>query len=83
MKSPSGICEHCHAHAQKLELDHVLATCLGGQNTSTNLQWLCHSCHVKKTNNDLKIYRRRQRAHYRATMRILKKGTYGIPPKRL
>jgi len=36
-----------------LEIDHILAICLGGTNIESNLRCLCSSCHRTKTNKDL------------------------------
>lgn len=34
------------------EMDHKLAVALGGTDDDDNMQAVCHSCHVKKTNDD-------------------------------
>jgi 5-methylcytosine-specific restriction endonuclease McrA len=46
----------------RLEVDHVLALCLGGGNGLGNLQVLCPSCHREKTRSDMTKYWRRKRA---------------------
>jgi len=40
---------------QGLEIDHIIAVCLGGTNDEDNLRCLCRECHRKKTNKDLAI----------------------------
>lgn len=39
-------------HPRLFEVDHILALCLGGDNTPENLQALCLNCHALKTVND-------------------------------
>ena len=46
--------------SERLEIDHILAVCNGGDNDVSNLQCLCKGCHRIKTNNDLAIYSNKQ-----------------------
>jgi 5-methylcytosine-specific restriction endonuclease McrA len=48
-----AICVRCgHAGASAtMHLDHVVPLARGGTNDPDNLQWLCGSCHSKKTAN--------------------------------
>lgn len=41
-------CAHCGA-TTALELDHIVPLAAGGTNHPTNLQALCHTCHLAKT----------------------------------
>ena len=47
-------CIYCHADLRKVKrhLDHVIPLSRGGSNDKSNLQWLCQSCNVKKSNKD-------------------------------
>jgi len=45
---PKTPCVMCGT-TEDLELDHIIPYCEGGRSTEDNLQWLCHSCHKKKT----------------------------------
>lgn len=38
------------------EVDHIIPLANGGTNKESNLQGLCHSCHVIKTFQDKKLY---------------------------
>lgn len=40
-------CARCNA-TENLELDHILARSLGGQNTVENMQTLCKTCNLRK-----------------------------------
>lgn len=40
----------------KLELDHIVPYTIGGTDDESNLQWLCHSCHVAKTTAEHLFY---------------------------
>jgi 5-methylcytosine-specific restriction endonuclease McrA len=54
------MCAICTA-VDQLEIDHIIALCLGGTNQVSNLQVLCHECHREKTRTDLAEFYRRQR----------------------
>ena len=41
-------CQHCGTTSH-LELDHIRPLAEGGSDHITNLQWLCHTCHLTKT----------------------------------
>ena len=55
-----GACQHCGKRA-RLEIDHVVAVCLGGDHEDSNLQALCHECHQTKTKSDMREFARRMR----------------------
>jgi 5-methylcytosine-specific restriction endonuclease McrA len=42
-------CTNCGA-MDRLEIDHILPEFMGGKHTLSNLQLLCHKCHIAKTN---------------------------------
>ena len=49
-----GKCEICGNNEGTMEVDHIIARCLGGEPWgSWNLQALCHTCHAKKTKSDI------------------------------
>ena len=41
---------------ENLELDHILTVAAGGNDDISNLQLLCHACHVAKTNQEDKQF---------------------------
>lgn len=41
--------------AYELQVDHIIAICLGGEHTLENGQILCQKCHVSKTKKDIRI----------------------------
>jgi 5-methylcytosine-specific restriction enzyme A len=46
------LCAHCHRDGRvtaATEVDHITPLSCGGTNETSNLQPLCHSCHMKKT----------------------------------
>ena len=52
------------------EVDHITAIVNGGDQWSMdNLHTLCHDCHARKTKQDMKIHRRKQKS---LTQRVLK-----------
>lgn len=53
--NPKDRCAWCGSTLD-LEFDHILPYYAGGKSTPDNLQWLCHSCHDKKTIVDSKKY---------------------------
>lgn len=46
----------CCGSTEKLELDHIWTYDKGGRAEESNVQWLCHKCHVKKTNQERKEF---------------------------
>ena len=45
------------------EVDHITAIVNGGDQWSMdNLHTLCHDCHARKTKQDMKIHRKRQKS---------------------
>lgn len=42
-------CAECRATNCPLRLDHIRNTARGGSNTLDNAQWLCDTCHDRKT----------------------------------
>ena len=48
-KTPCVIC----GSTEELELDHIVPYFRGGATAENNLQWLCKSCHQKKTNEEI------------------------------
>ena len=52
---PKDKCAVCGSTKQ-LEFDHIIPHYAGGKSTVQNLQWLCHSCHDKKTLVDSEKY---------------------------
>ena len=47
--APSGVCEWCGTWVFGLESDHIVPLDWYGPNDTSNLQWLCKSCHVMKS----------------------------------
>lgn len=47
-KTPCALC----GSTENLELDHIKTYYEGGKTEVENLQWLCESCHRKKTNEE-------------------------------
>lgn len=45
------MCQHCGA-TEHLELDHIVNVKSGGVDELGNLQWLCATCHMKKTQQE-------------------------------
>ncbi len=43
------ICAECGRIAERMQLDHVVARSQGGADSRDNTQWLCPSCHSRKT----------------------------------
>lgn len=52
---PKDKCALCGS-TKDLEFDHIIPHYAGGKSTVDNLQWLCHSCHEKKTLEDCEKY---------------------------
>lgn len=46
---PEGICEDCRQW-KALDPDHRLKRSQGGSNDSSNIDWVCRSCHNKRDN---------------------------------
>ena len=56
MKRQKGFCTWCNTRFSadsRMEVDHVIARCLGGKDEYTNLQLLHAECHAEKTKQDL------------------------------
>lgn len=51
-KTPCVVC----GSTKDLELDHILTYYAGGTSEVANLQWLCHKCHQKKTQQENKAF---------------------------
>ena len=49
-KAQRGRCSYCKADLTKVgaELDHIVALSRGGDNSKSNLQWLCKACNRSK-----------------------------------
>jgi 5-methylcytosine-specific restriction endonuclease McrA len=46
-------CKHCMDELDEtMEIDHIIALCVGGTNEITNLAALCAKCHRRKTNKE-------------------------------
>lgn len=43
-----SVCAYCGSN-QKLNIDHILAICLGGKNERSNIQILCFPCNKAKS----------------------------------
>lgn len=56
-----GRCARCRGvfAPRRLEVDHVLALEDGGRDEYSNVQTLCHRCHVEKTTEENAARRRR------------------------
>lgn len=55
------MCVHCLAAGELVlaqEIDHIVSLHAGGVDDETNLQSLCHVCHVAKTLLDMNIKKR-------------------------
>jgi hypothetical protein len=50
-----GKCAECGKSDGPLDVDHILAKCLGGSDHIGNLQPLCKRCHREKTRRDLRL----------------------------
>ena len=42
----------CVADRHEGQVDHIIPLHLGGSDDDINLQWLCHECHVRKTEQE-------------------------------
>jgi RNA-directed DNA polymerase len=63
LKGQKGICPWCCLHFREgdtLEVDHILATALGGKDEYKNLQLLHGHCHDEKTTLDMDYIRKHQ-----------------------
>lgn len=63
LKRQKGKCPWCYLHFREedtLEVDHILATALGGKDEYKNLQVLHGHCHDEKTASDMEDIRKRQ-----------------------
>ena len=49
-----GICQVCgkKISLEETDVDHIIALCLGGDNSDDNFRSLCEDCHKKKTKQD-------------------------------
>jgi hypothetical protein len=47
------VCNHCNKPG-KMQVDHIIPIILGGKNLLSNTQFLCHSCHIKKSTSEIK-----------------------------
>jgi len=54
--SQKGKCARCPSEGP-FEIDHIIATALGGTTVRKNLQALCKPCHREKTREDLQMVR--------------------------
>lgn len=46
-----GLCFICKTD-KKIEIDHIIPLYKGGKNTISNVQLLCNSCHIEKSNKE-------------------------------
>ena len=54
LKRAGHACESCNVDKVKLEVDHKVALCNGGEMWDEDNLWaLCHDCHVAKTALDM------------------------------
>ena len=63
LKRQKGVCPWCCLHFREgdiLEVDHILATALGGKDEFKNLQLLHGHCHNEKTALDMEHIRKHQ-----------------------
>ena len=51
-------CAECHRVTAELELDHRVSLANGGTDNLSNLQALCLTCHVDKTNRERELRNR-------------------------
>ena len=51
-KSQKGKCAYCRSQLVKYHVDHITPLSRGGSNLRSNLQVLCPTCNVKKSNTD-------------------------------
>lgn len=50
IKNSKGICKNCNLK-KELTIDHIIPLSKGGEHTKTNIQAICLSCNVKKSNH--------------------------------
>jgi len=52
-----NICQHCHGKSgdKKIEVHHIKRRADGGSDNSANLVCLCHTCHTKYHNGEIKL----------------------------
>jgi len=55
LQAEEKACRKC-GDTDKLQVDHIVPLFAGGDNSKSNLQVLCHSCHQIKTQNDFTAY---------------------------
>ena len=58
LAGPATQCAHCLESRVKLYRDHIKPIALGGQTTESNMQWLCSTCHITKTREDMAMIRK-------------------------
>lgn len=53
LKSQSYLCKICLCDLKKVKahIDHIYPISLGGKHTINNIQWLCATCNIRKSNH--------------------------------
>jgi 5-methylcytosine-specific restriction protein A len=62
LRQQGNRCAACRDLTSPGELDHITPLALGGSEAPSNLQVLCHRCHVDKTREDRRAVRDVRRA---------------------
>ena len=60
-------CVNCGRIEPSLHLDHIISLAMGGPRLSlSNVQWLCYSCHLIKSNFDRRLLteKRKRKQNY-------------------
>lgn len=49
-----GVCKRAYCEDPATDVDHIIPLWCGGSNLDTNLEGLCHPCHLQKTKSEAK-----------------------------
>jgi hypothetical protein len=54
---PGGPCAQCGDEVEHLEIDHIVPFFENGRHHLSNIQWLCHACHARKSAEEVRRHR--------------------------